>query len=225
MALTRVGWVDAPDAVDPSGAGTPVERRDPLDERTVDPDPLVQFDRWYRQAATVVADPETMALASATPGGRPSVRMVLLKSFGAGGFVFYTNYESRKSRELEANPEAALLFYWGSLGRQVRIEGGAARTAPAESDAYFATRGTGSRISAHASHQSRPVADRAALDAEACARAAEFAGREVPRPEWWGGWRVWPRTYEFWQQGEDRLHDRVHYERAGDGWTIRRLQP
>ncbi len=210
---------------DPAGFGTAPVRPDPLDERTVEADPLSQFDRWYRQAAAVVAAPEAMALATATSGGRPSVRMVLLKSFGEGGFVFYTNYDSRKSHELDANPEAALLFHWEALGRQVRIEGGAVRTSPAESDAYFATRGTGSRISAYASHQSAPVADRLALDTAAAARRAEFASRQVPRPAWWGGWRVSPRTYEFWQQGEDRLHDRVHYERAGDGWAIRRLQP
>lgn len=210
---------------DAGGVGTSPARRGPLDERTVDPDPLSQFDKWYRQAAAVVAAPEAMALATATSGGRPSVRMVLLKSFGAGGFVFYTNYDSRKSRELDSNPEAALLFHWEVLGRQVRIEGGAVRTTPGESDAYFETRGTGSRISAYGSHQSAPIADRLALDTAVSARRAEFAGRQVPRPAWWGGWRVSPRTYEFWQQREDRLHDRVHYERAGDGWVVRRLQP
>jgi pyridoxamine 5'-phosphate oxidase len=212
-------------SADPPWVGTAPARPDPLDERTVDPGPLSQFDRWYRQAAAAVAAPEAMALATATSRGRPSMRMVLLKSFGDDGFVFYTNYDSRKSHELDSNPEAALLFHWEVLGRQVRIEGGAARTSPAESDAYFATRGTGSRISAYASHQSAPIADRLALDAAVSARRAEFAGRQVPRPAWWGGWRVSPRTYEFWQQGEDRLHDRVHYERAGDGWTVRRLQP
>jgi len=212
----------SPDAV---GVGRSPARPDPLDERTVDPDPLSQFGSWYRQAAAVVAAPEAMALATATSGGRPSVRMVLLKSFDAGGFVFYTNYDSRKSRELDSNPEAALLFHWEVLGRQVRIEGGVLRTSPGESDVYFDSRGIGSRISAYASHQSAPIADRVALDTAVSACRDEFAGRQVPRPPWWGGWRVSPRTYEFWQQGEDRLHDRVQYERAGDGWVVRRLQP
>ena len=223
------------DAGDPTGpdGGSPdaggvtrsPARPDPLDEHTVDPDPLSQFDRWYRQAAAVVAAPEAMAVATATSGGRPSVRMVLLKSFGDDGFVFYTNYDSRKSHELDSNPEAALLFHWEVLGRQVRIEGGAARTTPAESDAYFSTRGSGSRISAYASHQSASIADRLALDTAVSACRVEFAGRQVPRPAWWGGWRVSPRTYEFWQQREDRLHDRLRYEREGESWVVRRLQP
>jgi pyridoxamine 5'-phosphate oxidase len=196
-----------------------------LDERTVDPDPRVQFGRWYERAAEVVDAPEAMAVATADADGRPSVRMVLLKSWDADGFVFYTNYDGRKSRDLAANPEAALLFYWEPLGRQVRIEGPATRTTDAESDDYYASRAVGSRIGAHASHQSLPVANRAALDAAVDHWTAAFAGGDVPRPPWWGGWRITPRAYEFWQLGIDRLHDRVRYEADGSGWVIRRLQP
>ncbi len=196
-----------------------------LDEQTVDGDPLVQFGRWYEQAAAVVEAPEAMALATADAAGRPSVRMVLLKSWGEDGFVFYTNYDGRKSHDLEANPEAALLFYWESLGRQVRIEGSVTRTTNEESDQYYASRDRTSQIGAYASHQSRPIEGRAALDAQVTARTAEFADQAVPRPPWWGGWRITPRAYEFWKQGDHRLHDRVRYEPEGSAWTARRLQP
>ena len=210
----------------PAPAGAALRPEDgTADERTVDPDPLVQFDRWYRRAAEVVVAPESMALATADGDGRPSARMVLLKSWDARGFVFFTNYDGRKSRDLAANPEAALLFYWEPLGRQVRIEGSVVPTTPEESDAYYASRTLASRVGAHASHQSRPVADRAALDAEVARWTAEFSHGDVPRPPWWGGWRVTPRAVEFWQQGQDRLHDRVRYESAGDAWRITRLQP
>ena len=210
----------------PAPAGVALRPGDgTVDERTVDPDPLVQFDRWYRRAAEVVVAPESMALATADGDGRPSARMVLLKSWGADGFVFYTNYDGRKSRDLVANPEAALLFYWEPLGRQVRIEGSVVPTTPEESDAYYATRTLASRVGAHASHQSRPVADRATLDAEVARWTAEFRDGDVPRPTWWGGWRVTPRAFEFWQQGQDRLHDRVLYELDGPSWNIARLQP
>jgi len=196
-----------------------------LDERTVDPDPLAQFGAWYERASQVLAAPESMALATADARGRPSARMVLLKSWGAAGFVFYSNYDGRKSHELDANPEAALLFYWEAVGRQVRIEGPASRTTDAESDAYFASREVPSRIGAYASHQSRPIASRADLDASVADWTATFAGGDIARPPWWGGWRVTPRAYEFWQQGTDRLHDRVRYEESGGGWTVQRLQP
>ena len=196
-----------------------------LDERWVDPDPLVQFATWYERAGRVVDAPEAMALATADAGGRPSVRMVLLKSWGHDGFVFYTNYDGHKSHDLEANPEAALLFYWEALGRQVRIEGSVSRTSAAESDAYFASRDLGSRVGAYASHQSRPIASRADLDAENARWSAAFAHGDVPRPDWWGGWRVTPRRVEFWQQGSSRLHDRVRYDVVGDGWHLQRLQP
>jgi pyridoxamine 5'-phosphate oxidase len=196
-----------------------------VDERTVDPDPLDQFARWYARAGETVDAPEAMALATADAQGCPSVRMVLLKSWGPDGFVFFTNYDGRKSHDLEANPEAALLFYWEALGRQVRIEGSVTRTTDAESDDYYATRDVGSRIGAHASHQSRPIGSRAELDAKVAAWSAAFADGDVPRPAWWGGWRVTPRAYEYWQQGANRLHDRVHYELADGGWTVQRLQP
>ncbi len=210
----------------PTGPGHALRPEDgTADERTVDPDPLAQFARWYRRAAEAVDAPEAMALATADPEGRPSARMVLLKSWGPEGFVFYTNYDGRKSHDLAANPQAALLFYWEPLGRQVRVEGPVARTTDAESDAYYASRDLTSRIGAHASHQSRPVADRQALDARVAHWTTEFADGNVPRPPWWGGWRLTPRAFEFWQQGAARLHDRVRYEADGDGWMLERLQP
>ena len=196
-----------------------------VDERTVDPDPLMQFADWYARAGRVVAAAEAMALATADCQGRPSVRMVLLKSWGPDGFVFFTNYDGRKSHELDSNPEAALLFYWETLGRQVRIEGSVTRTTDPESDDYYATRDFGSRIGAYASHQSRLIGSRAELDAKVAEWSATFADGEVPRPAWWGGWRVTPRAYEFWQQGTNRLHDRVRYEIVDSEWTVQRLQP
>jgi len=216
---------DGPRAAPPVPGAALAAEDGTVDERTVDPDPVVQFARWFARAAEVVAAPEAMALATADADGRPSARMVLLKSWGPDGFVFYTNYDGRKSHDLAANPEAALLFYWEPLGRQVRIEGHVARTSPEESDAYYATRDLGSRVGAYASHQSRPVAGRGELDAAVAHWTAEFGDGEVPRPPWWGGWRLQPRAYEFWQQGQHRLHDRVRYETAGPGWTITRLQP
>ena len=217
-AIGRVGGMDA--AKPPPGVDDEI-----VDERTVDGDPLVQFAHWYSRAGQIVAAAEAMALATADGQGRPSVRMVLLKSWGPDGFVFYTNYDGRKSHDLEANPEAALLFYWEALGRQVRIEGSVTRTTDAESDAYYATRDIGSRIGAHASHQSRPIGSRADLDDKVADWSATFADGDVPRPEWWGGWQVMPRAYEFWQQGRNRLHDRVRYEAVDGGWTVQRLQP
>jgi pyridoxamine 5'-phosphate oxidase len=201
------------------------EAFEPLLESHADPDPLVQFGRWFDDAATVVPNPEAMAVASVGRDGRPSVRMVLLKSWGEDGFVFHTNYDSQKGRELAQNPHAALLFYWEPRGRQVRIEGAVERTGEEESDAYFATRPRGGQIGAYASHQSEVVGSRALLDTMVSARAAEFAGQEVPRPPWWGGVRVRPQVYEFWQNRDDRLHDRLRYEPAPDGWRMARLQP
>jgi pyridoxamine 5'-phosphate oxidase len=198
---------------------------EPLDEAEVDADPLVQFGRWYDEAASVVASPESMAIATSDLDGRPSVRMVLLKAFGPEGFSFFTNFESRKGRELTEYPEAALLFHWEPLGRQVRIEGAVARVGDDQSDAYFASRPRESQLSAFASRQSRPVEDRQTLETEVELLRERFADREVPRPPWWGGFRVAPRSYEFWQRRDNRLHDRLLYTPEAAGWRLTRLQP
>ncbi|HEV2092491.1 MAG TPA: pyridoxamine 5'-phosphate oxidase, partial [Rubrobacter sp.] len=157
--------------------------------------------------------------------GRPSARVVLLKGFDGRGFVFYTNYEGRKGRELEENPRAALLFYWGELERQVRVEGSVSRTSEEESDAYYASRPRGSRLGAWASEQSRAVEGREVLEDRIGDLEAEYEGREVPRPPFWGGYRVEPEVVEFWQGRENRLHDRIAYRREDGGWKIERLQP
>jgi pyridoxamine 5'-phosphate oxidase len=199
-------------------------RERPLDESDLDPDPLRQFAAWFEEAgAAGVRAPEAMALATAEADGRPSVRMVLLKGFDERGFVFFTGYESRKGTELAANPRAALLFYWDPLGRQVRIEGAVGRVAEAESDAYFASRPRGAQISASVSPQSRVVESRAQLEA----RAAELEARggELARPLAWGGFRLSPETYEFWQHRANRLHDRLRYRRKDAAWVIERLAP
>jgi pyridoxamine 5'-phosphate oxidase len=196
-----------------------------MEERDLDPDPLRQFKRWFDDArGTALPAPEAMALATATPKGRPSVRMVLLKSADERGFTFHTNYESRKGDELTANPHAALLFHWQPLGRQVRVEGCVERVASEESEAYFRSRPLGSRLAAWASPQSRPLADRAELDG-LYAEAQERFGENVPLPPTWGGFRLVADAYEFWQHGVDRLHDRIRYERDADGWTKTRLAP
>jgi pyridoxamine 5'-phosphate oxidase len=197
-----------------------------MDERELDPDPLRQFQAWFAEAAEAgVEVPEAMALATATPDGRPSARMVLLKRADEEGFAFHTNYESRKGGELATNPRAALLFHWRPLGRQVRVEGRAERVAAEESEAYFRTRPLGSRLAAWASPQSRPLADRGELDRMYADALARFPGEDVPLPPHWGGFRLLPDAYEFWQHRENRLHDRVRYERAGVGWNRTRLAP
>ena len=197
-----------------------------IDERDLDPDPLRQFERWFDEARARGVDvPEAMALATATPTGRPSVRMVLLKGADGRGFAFYTNDESRKGGQLAANPHAALLFHWQALGRQVRVEGGIERVPDEEADAYFATRPHGSRLAAWASAQSRPVAGRAELERLYAEAASRYPGDDVPRPPHWGGFRLAPEAYEFWQHAENRLHDRIRYERAGTGWSRMRLAP
>ena len=195
-----------------------------MDETELEPDPLRQFERWFEDARAAVPVPEAMTLATASADGRPSARTVLLKGADERGFAFYTSYESRKGRELAENPLAALLFHWQQLGRQVRIEGTVERVSREESEAYFRTRPHGSRLAAWASPQSRPLADRAELE-RLYADAAAAHGDDVPLPPHWGGLRLVPEAYEFWEHGDDRLHDRVHYERDGDCWRRTRLAP
>jgi pyridoxamine 5'-phosphate oxidase len=190
-----------------------------LREHDVDPNPLTQLRRWLEEAPE-----ERVALATATRDGAPSVRMVLLKDADERGLVFYTSYESRKGRELEQNPRAALLVHWPELGRQVRVEGAVDRLPTEESDAYWATRPPGSRVSAAASPQSSVVAGRAALDDLVAGVRARF-GDDPPRPPTWGGLRLMPETYEFWQHRDDRLHDRLRYRRDDDSWIVERLAP
>jgi pyridoxamine 5'-phosphate oxidase len=189
-------------------------------------DPLEQFRHWYEHAvASGVAEPEAMALATATPDGAPSVRFVLLKGIDARGVEFYTNYESRKGRELAANPQAALAILWKPLQRQVRLEGPVERLAPEESDAYFATRARGSRLGAWASRQSTEIPDREHLEARLREVEAAYPGDEVPRPDYWGGYVLRPTAIEFWEGRANRLHDREQFTRTADGWTARRLSP
>ncbi|MCC6535354.1 MAG: pyridoxamine 5'-phosphate oxidase [Burkholderiales bacterium] len=189
-------------------------------------DPLVLFDHWYREAiGEQLALPEAMTLATTTDAGHPAARVVLLKAVEDGAFVFYTNYESRKGRELDAHAHAALVFHWVPLERQVRIEGTVARVSDAVSDAYFATRPLGSRRSALASPQSKVIPDRHWLDVQAKETAARY-GDHVPRPPHWGGYSVIPALIEFWQGRDDRLHDRLSYRRRADGgWLMERLAP
>ncbi|HEY5251685.1 MAG TPA: pyridoxamine 5'-phosphate oxidase [Acidimicrobiales bacterium] len=198
---------------------------EPLLEGDVDPDPVAQFDAWFEAAGNVVRLPEAVALATADSEGRPSVRMVLLRGWGADGFVFHTDYGSRKARELTANPVGALLLHWDALGRQIRIEGRVEKATAEESDAYFASRPRDRQIAAHSSSQSRPIESRDALDRRVQEVTAAFDSRAVPRPESWGGFRLRPESYEFWQGHDDRLHDRLRYSREGGGWRIERLQP
>ncbi len=197
----------------------------PLSESEVAGDPFVQFEAWYRDAEVAVRMPEAVALATTSTDLRPSVRMVLARSWDQSGFVFYTDYRSRKSSEIEANPNGAMLFYWDVLGRQVRIEGTIARISETESDLYFSKRPRGSRVAAHTSVQSRPIDSRDALEARFRELWEGFEGEKVPRPRWWGGFRLTPDRMEFWQQGDDRLHDRILFTREESGWSIGRLQP
>ena len=197
-----------------------------LDESDAALDPIEQFRGWFDDAlAANLHEPNAMTIATATPEGRPSARIVLIKGFDERGFVFYTNYGGRKARELEENPHCALVFYWGELERQVRVEGRVSRVSEGESDAYFASRPRGSQLGAWASEQSRSVENRSALERRLRELEREYEGREVPRPPFWGGYRVEPETVEFWQGRENRLHDRLLYSRFVEGWRVERLQP
>jgi pyridoxamine 5'-phosphate oxidase len=189
-------------------------------------EPYEQFRRWFAEAeASEPNDPNAMAIASVGADGQPSVRMVLLKDADARGFVFYTNYESRKGRQLQETRKAALLFHWKSLGRQVRAEGAVENVTDAEADAYFATRHRSSQIGAWASQQSRPLESRFELEKRVAAFAAKYAIGTVPRPPYWSGFRIVPDRIEFWENKPFRLHDRLVYSRAVDGWTTEKLYP
>lgn len=200
---------------------------DELREVVIHPDPFEQFRLWFDDAVAAGApEANAMTLATATADGRPSARMVLLKGFDQHGFVFYTNYESRKGRELHSNPWAALVFFWHTPHRQIRIEGPITRVAPEESDAYFATRARGSQIAARASRQSRAIPGREALENRVRELEEEYGEGNVPRPEYWGGYRLQPVAFEFWQGRPNRLHDRIRFGRLDDGaWILERLAP
>jgi len=190
-------------------------------------DPLAALARWLGEAREAdLFEPEAAALATASPAGRPSVRMVLVRGVDDGELRFYTNHESRKAGELAANPHAALAFHWGTpLRRQARVEGTVERLSRPESEAYFATRSRESRLGAWASPQSRPLTDRTELDGRLAAVEERFTGEDVPLPPFWGGYRIVPDAIELWQNRPNRLHDRARYERSGDGWSQVRLAP
>ncbi|MDA8107382.1 MAG: pyridoxamine 5'-phosphate oxidase [Betaproteobacteria bacterium] len=199
--------------------------RDGLAEADADADPLAQFRRWMQDALSAgVPLPNAMTLATVSPSGAPDARVMLLKGVERGAFVFFTNYESRKGRELAARPEACLVFLWAELERQVRVEGRVERLVPADSDEYFASRPLGARLSAWASRQSEPVADRKALE-DALEVSERRYGENPPRPPHWGGYRLVPQAIEFWQGRANRLHDRLRYRPQGGGWKIERLGP
>lgn len=200
--------------------------REGLAEADVDADPVVQFGRWFEQAESAgLLEPTAMTLATSTPDGHPSARMVLLRGFDERGFCFYTSYESRKGGELAANPRAALVFWWGELERQVRIEGRVERTSRSESEAYFHSRPPGSQLSAAASPQSQVIDGRAVLEERVARLATGHQDGQVPLPGFWGGYRLVHEVVELWQGRPNRLHDRLRYRRAGGRWRIERLAP
>jgi pyridoxamine 5'-phosphate oxidase len=201
-------------------------QRPRLSERTFHSDPLEQFRRWFRAVKKAgLLEPNAMTLATSGPGGRASARMVLLKGVTERGFLFFTNYESRKGREMAANPHAALVFYWRELNRQVRVTGRVSKLPAAESDAYFATRPRASRLAAAASPQSGVIPSRAVLLDRYAALEARYRNSDPPRPINWGGYCVHPDEIEFWQQGPNRLHDRLRYRRRRGVWILERLSP
>ncbi len=197
-----------------------------LDETTISRDPVTEFARWFEEAVKAeVQEPNAMTLATATRDGVPSARIVLLKGFDQRGFVFFTDYRSRKGAELEGNPRAALVFYWGELERQVRITGEVSPVDREESEAYFRTRPRGSRLGAWISHQSQVISSRKQLEDRLPEMERKYPGDDVPLPPYWGGFRVVPEAVEFWQGRPSPLHDRIRYVRNGDGWRIERLSP
>ncbi len=197
-----------------------------LDEKTIDRDPIRQFQLWFSDAvAAKLPLPDAMTLATATPDGKPSARMVLLKQVDHEGFVFFTNYNSAKAEQLDANPYAALVFYWSQLDRQVRVEGSVTRTSDQESQEYFRTRPRESQIGAWASAQSEAISGREVLEQRAHELEALYCDREIDCPEHWGGYRLEPERIEFWKSRTGRLHDRILYQRHAEGWSITRLAP
>lgn len=214
-----------PEPLDLAGLRTEYKRAS-LDEREVAADPFAQFRRWFAEAQSAqVPEPNAMSLCTVDAQGRPSARIVLLKEADARGLVFYTNHDSRKGRELDAQPVAALLFFWAELERQVRIEGAVEVVDAEAADAYFRLRPRNSRIGAWASPQSQTLPDRAALEQRFADADRKFPGDDVPRPPRWGGYRVVPLSFEFWQGRPSRLHDRIAYSQDTSGWRIRRLAP